>query len=103
MVVLAAIFNILTLVGHWIVVVYIYCMYMGVWVCSWGTGVVIGMDWMCLVRVTGSVVGLTVFGICAPHNVYGNLSYYLCICHVVLRATLKKQIMQSKGKFPCYS
>ena len=39
-------------------------MYVGVWVCSWATGVVIGMDWMYLVRVTGSVVGLAggVFG-----------------------------------------
>ena len=25
---------------------------------QWGTGVVIGMDWMYLVRITGSVAGL---------------------------------------------
>ena len=33
------------------------------WVYSWGTGVVIGMDWMYLARGTGSMVGLAVFGV----------------------------------------
>ena len=39
------------------------CMYeyVGVWVCSKGTGVVIGMDKMYHVHVTGSAVGLAVF------------------------------------------
>ena len=48
-------------------------MYVGVWVCIWGTGVVIGMDWMYAVRVTGSVVGLAgFFGGCYKE------SYYIC-------------------------
>ena len=57
------------------------CNYVGVWVCSWGTGVVIGMDWMYLVRITGSVVGLAVFWMCVLHIFFKEtcLTIHVCI------------------------
>ena len=55
------------------------------WECSWGTGVAIGMDWMYLVRVTGSVVDLPVFWVGVPHIIFKEncltiyYIYHVCI------------------------
>ena len=59
----------------------------GVWMCRWGTGVVIGMDWMSYTaHVTGSVVGLAEFWVCVLHRNFKEtcLTIHVRICVYVV-------------------
>ena len=67
--------------------------FMVMYVCGCVLGVQLGGrcycwhgQWMYLVRVTGSVVGLAVFLVCAFHRIVRNLSYhmYVSILYVML-------------------
>ena len=69
-------------------------MYAGVCrVCSWGAGVVVGMDSGCIIilRMTGSVVGVAVLWVCVLHIIlkelvliymYVSMYVYVMLFHV---------------------